>query len=179
MCVRSSQAASRRARRGTKDISSAANELSKKKRRPKAPPQNLGVGIFYDAVRRRRPSQPSPTSAEPSKVSDAGSGTFGGAVFASPLETPAVTEPAAVPALANSVAKVVPTGALRVRSFGPDSPGAEKIKSTFVPSPSKVSDDIAKGVPFSVNVPSEPDTNVLHPVAAEQLSKVALIPVNA
>ena len=175
MCVRSSQAASRRARRGTKDISSAANELSKKKRRPKAPPQNLGVGIFYDAVRRRRPSQPSPTSAEPSKVSDAGSGTFGGAVFASPLETPAVTELGK--GALNSELKVVDV--LRVTSFGPDSPAAEKIKVTPVPSPSSVSEVRAKGVPGtpgSASVPSEPPIG--HPVAAAQLVDDAFIPEN-
>ena len=33
------------------------------------------IGFLYTALRRRRPSQPSPTSAEPSSVSEAGSGT--------------------------------------------------------------------------------------------------------
>jgi hypothetical protein len=60
---------------------------------------------------------------------------------------------------------------LRVTSFGPASPGAEKIKSIPVPSPSKVSADMAKAVPFSVNVPREPDVRVLHPPAALQLSR--------
>jgi hypothetical protein len=71
-------------------------------------------------------------------VSDAGSGTA--AVFASPLETPAVT--VLGKGAVNSEVKVVDV--LRVTSFGPASPGAEKIKSTPVPSPPKVSADMAK-----------------------------------
>src|SRR6266550_6578556 len=55
----------------------------KGRRRPRAPPQLLrAVGILYTALR-RRPTKPSPKSAEPNKVSDAGSGT--GAILESVL----------------------------------------------------------------------------------------------
>src|ERR1700730_13126435 len=53
------------------------------RRRPKAPLQLVGsLGYFY-ATLRGRPHQPSPTSAEPNKMSDAGSGT--GAILESVL----------------------------------------------------------------------------------------------
>src|ERR1700730_2869787 len=55
----------------------------KERRRPKAPLQLVGsLGYFY-ATLRGRPHQPSPTSAEPNKMSDAGSGT--GAILESVL----------------------------------------------------------------------------------------------
>jgi hypothetical protein len=45
-----------------------------KKRRPLGPPFLQKLGLIYALLRRRRPSQPKPTSAEPRSVKDAGSG---------------------------------------------------------------------------------------------------------
>ena len=50
---------------------------SKGRRRPKGPPQLQKCRTFYALLRRRRPSHPNPTNAEPRSVSDAGSGTAG------------------------------------------------------------------------------------------------------
>src|SRR5882724_9316300 len=55
----------------------------KERRRPKAPPQLVGSVGYYYATLRGRPHQPSPTSAEPNRMSDAGSGT--GAILESVL----------------------------------------------------------------------------------------------
>lgn len=95
-------------------------------------------------------------------------------MFTSPLETP--TGPVVLGAPANSAVKVVLV--LRVMSFGPDSPGAEKIKSTPVPSPSSVSE-------VSVKVPPLPGSEmvprpvvVVHPVAPAQPVNDAVIPEN-
>src|SRR5215470_16737063 len=97
------------------------------RRRSAAPADDWNCRFFYILLRRRR-SKPKPTSAVPKSTREAGSGT----VLTSPLETPAVTEVGKGPA--TSEAKVVDV--LRVTSFGPDSPGAEKLKSTLIPSPS-------------------------------------------
>src|SRR5882724_2210877 len=58
----------------------------------KAPPPAPGVLVsFYEALRRRRPSRPNPTSALPRSVSEAGSGA--GVGNFSPLDIRAVSEP--------------------------------------------------------------------------------------
>jgi hypothetical protein len=64
---------------------------------PKGAATDLRCRIFYRDLRRRWPSQPKPTSALPSKVSDAGSGTVT-LGRSSPDENAAVSGPVTVPA---------------------------------------------------------------------------------
>src|SRR6266478_3447254 len=70
----------------------AATFLYKKSGAPRRRHISRSVGFLYTALRRRRLSQPNPTSAEPRRVSEAGSGMLAGVKVVSPDDTVLLSE---------------------------------------------------------------------------------------
>src|SRR5205085_461270 len=145
------------ARSGLKD-----RETMSKKAAPEGAAKIWSVGIFYEVLRRRRPSHPKPISDDPRSVSEAGSGTPRGVGITSPDEYVAVSGPVTVPA-ARAVS-VAPPGRLTVKSIVPVPPTGKSARNVALEMLSAVTVSTALVSNIGVLVPSLMPGHVTVPI---------------